>query len=112
MTARVSPVLGTAGTRVGYVYDFGSSTELVISHGRAVEAARAPRTRLVARNEPPVWPCDECGKPAENLCTQCAYDGRGFCCGVHSASHDCGEEMQLPVVNSPRMGVCGYVGEV
>jgi hypothetical protein len=23
----------------------------------------------------------------------------------------CGEEMALPVVNSPRMGVCGYAGE-
>jgi hypothetical protein len=25
--------------------------------------------------------------------------------------HECGEEMALPVVNSPRMGVCGYAGE-
>ena len=30
---------------------------------------------------------------------------RGTC-----RNHDCGEEAILPVVNSPRMGVCGYTG--
>jgi hypothetical protein len=32
------------------------------------------------------------------LCQACAED------------HECGEDMQLPVVNSPRVGVCGYAG--
>ena len=27
-----------------------------------------------------------------------------------AVGHECGQEMLLPVVNSPRVGVCGYVG--
>lgn len=112
MSSKVGAVLGAAGTRIGYVYDFGSSTELVVRHGGVVNAAPGKRVRVVARNEPPAWPCDECGEAATKMCAQCAYEGRGFCCPAHSKSHDCGEEMLLPVVNSPRMGVCGYTGEV
>jgi hypothetical protein len=34
-----------------------------------------------------------------------------FYCEHHSEDHDCDEpEMLLPVVNSPRMGMCGYTG--
>ena len=33
-----------------------------------------------------------------------------FVCDQCLESHECGEEMVLDVVNSPRMGVCGYVG--
>ena len=33
-----------------------------------------------------------------------------FLCEVHTEKHDCGEEALLPVVNSPRMGMCGYTG--
>jgi hypothetical protein len=35
-----------------------------------------------------------------------------FYCGAHAESeeHECGEEALLPVVNSPRMGMCGYTG--
>jgi hypothetical protein len=34
-----------------------------------------------------------------------------FYCELHSEDHDCEEaEMLLPVVNSPRMGMCGYTG--
>jgi hypothetical protein len=36
-----------------------------------------------------------------------------FVCSDHARDHACGEEESLmPVVNSPRMGVCGYTGEV
>jgi hypothetical protein len=111
MSARVGAILGAVGTRVGYVYDFGSSTELVVSHGGVVEAALGKRVRLVARNEPPTWSCGECGEAATQVCGQCACEGGGFCCPAHTKTHECGEEMLLPVVNSPRMGVCGYTGE-
>lgn len=74
------------------------------------ETASGKAVRVVARNEPPIWPCDTCGQPATLVCAQCVYDGQAFYCAEHGPSHDCGEEMLLPVVNSPRMGVCGYAG--
>ncbi len=111
MNAPVRDALGSKGNRVRYEYDFGSTTELVVSFSGLVEAALGKPVRVVARNEPPVWPCDVCSQAATGVCPQCLYDGRGFCCAKHATSHDCGDEMLLPVVNSPRMGVCGYTGE-
>jgi hypothetical protein len=111
MNTKVSEALRGPTARLGYVYDFGSSTELVVSLSGTVEGNSKGAVRLVARNEPPTWPCDECGETATAVCTQCLYEGRGFRCATHAASHDCGEDALLPVVNSPRMGVCGYTGE-
>ena len=110
MNAKISDALGVA-ERLGYVYDFGSSTELVVNLSGTVEGHSKGAVRLVARNEPPTWPCDACGEPATSVCSQCLYEGHGFCCAAHASTHDCGEEALLPVVNSPRMGVCGYTGE-
>lgn len=111
MSVSIDKALTSAGNRVAYEYDFGSTTALVISHSGYVEAALGKPVRVVARNEPPVWACDTCGQPATDICTQCQYDERGFCCAQHATSHECGADMLLPVVNSPRMGVCGYTGE-
>jgi hypothetical protein len=109
MSTKVGEVFGSISNRLGYTYDFGSSTELVVSLSGFAEAGSGDPVRIVARNEPPIWPCDACGQAATGVCVQCAYEG-GFCCAEHGDSHDCGEEMLLPVVNSPRMGVCGYTG--
>jgi hypothetical protein len=38
--------------------------------------------------------------------------GNPFFCAKCSEEHEDGEEMMLPVVNSPRMGECGYDGEL
>jgi len=111
MTRTIDEVLGLSGSRVDYVYDFGSSTQLVVSHSGEVEAAPEKGVRVVGRNEAPTWPCDVCGRPASMLCRECVYDDRGFCCKTHARQHRCGEDMMAPVVNSPRMGVCGYWGE-
>jgi len=110
MDRPIDGVLGARGSRLDYVYDFGSSTELVVSHTGVVETAPEKGVRVVARNEAPVWPCDVCGRPATMICVECIYDGRGFCCETHASEHPCGEDMLLPVVDSPRMGVCGYTG--
>ena len=110
MNTKVSEALGS-GDRLGYVYDFGSSTELVVRLLGGVSASSKSAVRLAARNEPPTWPCDACGKAATAVCTQCLYEGKGFYCAAHASDHECGEDMLSPVVNSPRMGVCGYTGE-
>jgi len=66
--------------------------------------------RLLAGNDDPVWTCAVCQEPASELCAYCFYESDAFFCNAHSETHDCGEEAILPVVNSPRMGVCAYTG--
>ena len=70
----------------------------------------ATLVRVLARNDAPVLPCDVCGKEATHVCTRCIYDDQGWLCDACVAEHECGEEMLLPVVNSPRVGMCGYEG--
>ncbi len=100
------------GLRFGYEYDFGTTTTLSL---RALsEREGKPINRLIqimARNEPPTMTCDVCGKVATQVCTQCIWDGKGWLCDKCANDHECEEEMLLPVVNSPRVGMCGYMGE-
>ncbi len=63
--------------------------------------------QILARNTPPIIPCEVCGEPATSLSTQCIYEDKGCLCDACAKNHTCGEEMLLPVVNSPRVGVCG-----
>ena len=107
--SRMKQVFRFVGRTVGYQYDFGSTTELTIRLAGVANAATG-KAAVVARNEAPVWACNACGQPAVHVCSECGWTGNGFFCGKHGRSHECGEEMLLPVVNSPRMGVCGYTG--
>jgi hypothetical protein len=97
------------GTKFFYEYDFGSTTELrltVLGFWNLDKPKGA--VQLLARNEPPPINCVQCKtQPATEICTAC---GEAWLCGSCAAEHDCGEEMLLPVVNSPRAGVCGYAG--
>ena len=97
--------------KFGYEYDFGTTTELSL---RVVaERPRAfPKSgiHLLARNEPPEILCVNCKKPATQICPECAYEGAGALCKTCAKKHDCGDEMLLPVLNTPRTGVCGYTG--
>lgn len=100
------------GMSFGYEYDFGSTTELSLQilglRGRMGERSGI---ELLARNDPPQILCDKCGnKLATKICTECDCQGKGRFCDPCAARHRCGEEMLLPVVNSPRAGVCGYAG--
>lgn len=98
-----------------HIYDFGTSSETKL---RVVDVRQsAPLSNrpiyLMARNDPPQWTCDECDRPATHLCIECLYedDRSGALCGKHAAEHphgDYGEPM--PLVNSPRVGLCGYGG--
>lgn len=38
------------------------------------------------------------------------WDGEGWLCESCAKNHECDEDMFLPVLNSPRTGVCGYTG--
>ena len=101
-----------SGQTCSYEYDFGSTTELmlkVISEDEVDMKGRA--IQILARNTLPIVPCDECGKPATTTCTQCIYEDQGYLCDTCAKDHECGEEMLLPMANSPRAGVCGYTGQ-
>ena len=100
------------GQTCSYEYDFGSTTELtlkVISDREVLAKKKA--IEILARNNLPTVPCDVCGKPATNTCTQCIYEDKGCLCDACAKDHECGEEMLWPMVNSPRAGVCGYTGQ-
>ena len=111
LSVSIARALASAEKQLCYEYDFGSTTALVVSDSGVLGVALGTPIRVLARNEPLVWPCDVCGAPATQICSQCAYDDLGFCCATHVQGHRCGSDMLLPVVNSPRMGVCGYTGE-
>jgi hypothetical protein len=111
MNTRLSASLPPVGSLFSYEYDFGSTTYLrlkIVAHRQA--PSRRESVRLLARNDDPVWPCAVCQQPASALCAYCINADDAFFCEAHVEDHDCGEEAMLPVVNSPRMGVCGYTG--
>ena len=94
-------------------YDFGTTTELTL-RVLVEEEFKAPANgiKLLARNTPPEFFCMNCPSPATQLCVKCSWegDGQGLLCGKCVAKHECDEEMFLPMVNSPRVGMCGYQG--
>lgn len=97
------------GTKFSYQYDFGSTTELEL---RVVEfwIQDQPKAavQLLARNDPPQVFCDQCKtQPATQIC---AEGGEAWLCESCAGTHECDEGMHLPVVNSPRVGVCAYTG--
>ena len=104
------------GSRFLYTYDFGTSTELV---GRVL--ARVPATKgeptvqVLARNDTPDHPCALCGQPATKVCGLCYQEADAACwyCEACAGRHRCsdpGADYFLPAVNSPRVGLCAYVG--
>jgi hypothetical protein len=101
------------GSRFQHTYDFGTSTELKL---RVVDERQGriggESVRHLSQNEAPFWECEVCGENASWICTFCMYERENpFYCELHSEDHDCDEpEMLLPVVNSPRMGMCAYTG--
>lgn len=106
-------VFAQRGDEVGYEYDFGSTTALRLRSAGGTCEHRGGRTRvrLLARNVAPSFTCSECKQPATIICPFVYDEEEPFFCPEHSEAHRCdGPECHLPVVNSPRMGVCGYTG--
>jgi len=106
MNKRLYSVLNLKDTFT-HEYDFGSTTYL---DGQVLAVREGflgkNRIRILARNNPYAFVCEDCGKQASSMCVEC----EGFICDQCQDAHECGEEMMLNVVNSPRMGVCGYDG--
>lgn len=96
------------GAQARHLYDMGSTTELQV---RCIEQRSGHADgviALLARNEPPRIECSVCGAAATTTCTECGWDGPAALCEGCAAGHPCDDELYLPIVNSPRSGVCGY----
>jgi predicted RNA-binding Zn-ribbon protein involved in translation (DUF1610 family) len=103
------------GVGFNYEYDFGTTTHLdlrVLGVREGVFTGKGNKSfRILAQNDAPQIPCDKCGKiGAVKVCTECRWHGEAWWCEECAASHEEHEDYFLPVVNSPRVGECGYVG--
>lgn len=95
------------GDKFEYEYDFGTTTYI---EGKVLASRKGElkeKVKILARNNPYTFECEECGQQATDFCTECET----MLCEKCLEEHECGEEMALPVVNSPRMGQCAYTGE-
>ncbi len=102
------------GMTIAYEYDFGTTSELVIKvvGEREGKATTEHPIALLARNTFTPPPCSICGQPATAICVECVsetQDGSPVFCGEHAGKHE-HEGMLMPIVNSPRTGLCGYDG--
>lgn len=113
MSTTVGTVAATAQKLV-HEYDFGTTTQLQIEiiGTIAAEFTGREKVKMLARNIAPRLTCDECDMPAEYICPECSFDEAGILCVTCAEDHECAtpDDGLLPVVNSPRCGVCGYSG--
>ena len=99
------------GLKFHHEYDFGTTTDLTLKVVSGRSGKIKGKVCLLARNEAPSINCSLCGKPASDVCTECIWEDNGaWLCEDCAEKHECGEDMLLPVVNSPRVGMCGYTG--
>lgn len=98
------------GVTIRYEYDYGSTTELKITFVAGFTRPKQRKAiRLLCRNESIEYPCCVCGKPASVIALeQMRHHEDPYFCEVCLPEDSVDT---LPVVNSPRMGVCGYCGE-
>lgn len=100
-----------------YTYDFGSSTDLKLKV-QGVRDGKLVRDDItvMTRNQKPKILCNNCNEAkAVVVCRYHMYDGTGWLCAKCAKTHECyeqeGDFCYAPVVNSPRVGVCGYTGD-
>jgi len=103
------------GVELTHIYDFGTESVTLLKAAAVREGKCTTRypIALLARNAAPVFTCQKCGAPATRICMECVYEDNtaGTLCGRHASAHphhDYGEPLAL--VNSPRVGMCGYEG--
>jgi hypothetical protein len=104
-------------TALLHLYDFGttSETEIHVVGSRHGKPTTKHPIALMARNLMPEMFCKECNHPAAYICIECLNEadeaGTWFLCAEHAENHPHTEYGEpLPLVNSPRLGVCGYEG--
>lgn len=89
------------GLKFKHEYDFGSTTELLLEVVGSVKAEATKEISLVIQNQEPEFKCATCGKKAKMISST---ENNYFCKSCIKKNKD----YFLPLVNSPRTGVCGY----
>lgn len=106
----------TPKIKIQHDYDFGSTTTVILKAHKHYQLAIKNNIILLSRNEPLNLICGICKqKPATVLCTVCQWNEYSFYCKSCAKTHastceDFDDYAEMPVVNSPRMGECGYTG--
>ena len=115
MTRHLTQVI-SKGHKIEYVYDYGSSTELTLSMIQTINDVDEGQLLILFRNQAPEYACSSCNKKAVAICPYCIDEGEGILCQTCGGQHKCvqeeGEDLLSPLINSPRVGVCGYTGSI
>jgi hypothetical protein len=99
-----------------YDYDFGSTTALEIKVLKSYYVSVKEPITLLSRNKPLPIMCGMCKtQAAVKICSVHMYEEYAFYCKDCQKKHakvcpDFKDYAAMPVVNSPRMGVCAYEG--
>lgn len=111
-TSMAIPLSGLVppGSTFSYEYDFGSTTELDLKVIGAIPIMPPEKPIcLIARNNPPPFPCDACGNQAEFSLFDDEDGTLRFFCRECLVSAEPDPECTEIIENSPRTGICGYV---
>ena len=95
------------GLRFYHEYDYGATTELVL-RVVGIGETDAADLQLLARNDPPDLRCRVCAAPAVRIDPTVWEPADGLLCAACAAKEIAEPDTLLPVVNSPRAGVCNY----
>ncbi|MFH0837373.1 MAG: hypothetical protein V1870_04550 [Candidatus Aenigmatarchaeota archaeon] len=110
MKAPLSRILNP-GLVFEHEYDFGTTTHLLLKVIEARHGKLKAGIKLVSRNQAPIFECNLCKAKATEICDECKCEDRKYLfCKTCAKKHECGDEMLFPIVNSPRVGQCGYTG--
>ncbi|MBL7161193.1 MAG: hypothetical protein ISS57_01200 [Anaerolineales bacterium] len=103
------------GLKLTHLYDYGttSETKVTVTDVRQGKPLTKHPITLLARNFTPDVECQDCGEKATWLCMECVIEHNepGYLCDEHAEDHPHVEYGDpAPLVNSPRLGMCGYYG--
>jgi hypothetical protein len=110
MSATLETVLKD-GLEFDHIYDYGSSNELTLRVQEIRMGKISQReVNILARNDAPDYTCVDCeNRKAVAICVGCSwFDYKAVLCEKCAKNHE--QYSVLPLVNSPRTGVCGYIG--
>ncbi len=117
MSDRVEAVFSPK-IKILYDYDFGTTTRVSLKALKRYQLAYKENITLLSRNQPLKLLCATCKKkPATCLCSACQWETYSYFCETCAKKHadiceDYKDYSKMPVVNSPRMGECGYTGGI
>lgn len=112
MDAKLKKVINV-GTKFFYTYDFGSSTDLNLNVLDIIKGTlNEEKIAILARNILPDVLCKLCEKKISTYaCMECLMEeDESVYCTDCKDDHECDEDEMVSIVNSPRFGVCGYIG--